>query len=222
MNKSQASLAPVPLRLTAASKDAHFEQMDAQIWNLLVYPLDKHPSVESLWKVKCSIRCPKIDCEYREVLKKPYVPKDLKTADALYLAPDGKPYFIEFKVQPSQNVDEDDILGKAFESLYAAALSVLGDCPMETIRANAEFLVVFKETSDKTKAYYTRKSDTSFKKVTTPLRKIANLLDNDGAPIYFNLDKFKTAGFYHDVHTFDQGQFEQWATRKGLNAPAEV
>ena len=224
MSKKRLSfqLPKISLREAAESEDAAFEQMDSPIWDLPVYSLDKFPSIKSLWKVKCSIRCPKETCAYRDELKTPYVQKDLKTADALYLAPDKKIYFIEFKAQPSGNVDDDDICGKAFESLYAAALSALGDCPMEKIRANAEFIVVFKETSDKTRTHYTQKSAEGFKEFSKKVQGLAHLLDEVGNPIYFNLDRFKARTFYRDVHTFDQGQFEQWATQKHLVAPAEA
>lgn len=224
MSKKRLSfqLPKISLREAAASEDAAFEQMDSPIWDLPVYSLDKFPSIKSLWKVKCSIRCPKETCAYRDELKTPYVQKDLKTADALYLAPDKKIYFIEFKAQPAGNVDDDDICGKAFESLYAAALSVLGDCPMETICANAEFIVVFKSASDEVKNYYTQKSKLDLEKIAKNVQKPGNLLDAQDIPIFFNLDRFKAREFYRDVHTFDKEQFEQWAIQKCLASPAEA
>ena len=224
MSKKRLSfqLPKISLREAAASEDAAFEQTDSPIWDLQVYSLDKFPSMKSLWKVKCSIRCPKETCAYRDGLKTPYVQKDLKTADALYLAPDKKIYFIEFKAQPAGNVDDDDICGKAFESLYAATLSVLGDCPMETICANAEFIVVFKSASDEVKNYYTQKSKLDLEKIAKNVQKPGNLLDAQDIPIFFNLDRFKAREFYRDVHTFDKEQFEQWAIQKCLASPAEA
>lgn len=207
------SLPQVSMREAAASKDATFERMESPIWELRVYHLDKLPSVASLWPAKNS---------NQGDAKGSHQGKQLKTADALYLAPDGKPYFIEFKAQPSRNVEEDDIRGKAFESLYAAALSVLGDYPMETIRANAEFIVVFKQTSAETWDYYTQKSKDDFMKLAKPIQRLGNLLDAKDVPIFFNLDRFKKAKFYRDVHTFDKEQFEQWATQTCLAAPPDV
>lgn len=215
MSKKRRSfpLPKISMREAAASEDATFERMDSPVWDVCVYHLDKLPSVASLWPAKTSTQ---------GNVKGPHKGKQLKTADALYLAPNGKPYFIEFKAQPSRNVNEDDIRGKAFESLYAAALSVLGECPMEAIRAKAEFIVVFKNTSDETRDYYTQKSKDDFMKISKYFQNRGHLLDAENVPIYFNLDRFKKAGFYQDVHTFDKEQFEQWAIQKCLASPAEA
>lgn len=227
MSKARQSI-PLPLvsmREAAESAHARFERMDAPVWDLRAYRLDRFPSVEALWPVKRSLPCRKKNCkkcdtcqektcEKREGTASSYVHKNLKTADALYIASDGNIYFIEFKAQPSRNVDDKDVNGKAFESLYAAVLNVLENRPMAQIRANAEFVVVFKETSTTTRDYYIEKSRFELKQIANKVRKHGDMLDKDGCPIYFGLEKFRKAGYYRDVHTFDATQFEQWAAEK--------
>ena len=207
------SLPQVLMRKAAQSADAGFDDADSPVWNIPVYHLDKFPSVDAYWKVKASVRCPVENCGHRDEPKTPYVPKNLKTADALCLTPHGGIYFIEFKAQPSKNVEKEDLQGKAFESLYAAALSALGDCPMAHIRANAEFVVVFKRLSDSTKTFYTQQSEADFRKISNPIRGRRGLRDRTGSTIYFDLDRFRKAGYYRDVHTFDETQFLEWATK---------
>lgn len=175
--------------------------MLGSIGKVHVCNLDRcHMKVGEIWKV----------CHN----DKGYVGKDFCTADALYeasvrLSCEKTLYFIEFKAQPSHNVDEDSIWAKAFESLYAASLGPLGGWTMEEIRQCSEFVLVVKSITDKTKMYYGTKKD--FDRISDPVLKWAGRKDGEGMSIYFGLEQFKKRGFYRDVHTFSEEQFLEWA-----------
>lgn len=145
------------------------------------------------------------------VTKKDYLSKDLRTSDALYKAANGIFYFIKFKAKDSSSVVEGDIWEKAFESLYAASLVPLKDYSMAHIREHAEFLLVVKSFSDKTKGYYA--SSPEYGKISASIRKLAKYLDADGNPIYFRLAQFRKKRLYRDVHTFSEEQFIDWARK---------
>lgn len=141
--------------------------------------------------------------------------KDFKTADALCICQKegvNAYYFIEFKTQPSGNVRKEELWGKAFESLGAAALTELEEVSMKDIRDHAEFIVVLKTITEETPKY-DKASDQGFKDMTRPLKGYAEEKDNAGAPILFSLQKFVTYGLYRAVHTFDDEQFRKWAEK---------
>lgn len=207
------SFSKVPLRETARSSDVSDAQQFSleDVGEIEVYHLDKdHLSVKDMWFVHCNNR----ECTYREDHG---CMKDFCTVDALYESSNDKFYFIEFKAQPSKNIKKKEVWGKAVESLYAASLTQLGAYSMEDIRKNAEFVLVFKNTSPETDDYYSNrlseknKSDQAFRKLTTKIREPAGLLDEERNPIYFELEQFREKEFYRDVHTFSEKQFIAWA-----------
>ncbi len=175
------------------------------IGEICVCGLDRcHMNVSEIWRIYCS----KKGCSYRS---KGYFTKDFCTVDALYET-STEPrslYFIEFKAQPSTNVEEGDIWAKAFESPYAAALGPLEGWTMEEIRRCSEFVLVVKNITDKTRGYYNTGKD--FNRISDPILKWAGRKDGENKSIYFGLEQFREKELYRDVHTFSEEQFIAWA-----------
>ena len=203
-----------PLSEAAISNDVPKERQFSlgEIGTRKAYNLDdskRHLNLNEVWFVRCS----KKDCQYRT--DQGFL-KDACTADAVYVSSDGKFYFIEFKAQPSGNIKKKEVWGKAVESLYVASLTLLGAHSMDYIRENAEFVLVAKVISPETENHSPKRvedirSDEAFRKFTTPVRGLGACLDGARNPIYFELDRLKKKRLYHDVHTFSEEQFLEWA-----------
>jgi len=66
-----------------------------------------------------------------------------KSVDALYQGNDGRLYFIEFKCQPSKNIDKDSVWGKAVDSLAIGGFMFANDQTIVSAMRQSVFILVY-------------------------------------------------------------------------------
>lgn len=120
------------------------------------------------------------------------------SVDALYEGRDRRYYFIEFKDQPSGNVDRDRVLAKAVDSLTISGYMFANKQPLIDTMTKSVFILVYDNPDAKL------------------LRSLSSLAGSSGAPtdqygekILFGLDRLTKASFYAEVHTWTIDAFRQ-------------
>lgn len=181
-----------------------------------VYSLDackKHFKANDLWRIEKCLRCGKSVCEHKRERRAGFYPKDFRTVDAVCPAPDGVVYFIEFKAKPSTNANEGELWEKAFESIYAALSTIFANMTFTQLCAKAELVVVFKTLVDNHSDTQSQASAEAFGRIAKPIRRCADQVDETArTSIRFGLELFRRKGLYRAVHTFDEVQFNRWAS----------
>lgn len=121
----------------------------------------------------------------------------LASADALSFN-NGKIYLIEFKNQPTRNIDRRVIQKKAFDSIYLLLQAIFPDTNIETLKSKLVFYVV-----------HGGSSTPSFDK----FKEKSNRLANNKEPILdFGLSKYLE--FYSEIYTLSGKDFVKYHLEK--------
>lgn len=120
------------------------------------------------------------------------------SVDALYEGKDNRYYFIEFKDQPSGNVDKDRVLAKAVDSLTIGGYMFASNQSLVDTMKMSVFVLVYDNPDEKT------------------LNALSSLAGARGAPrdqygetILFGMDRLATWSFYSEVHTWTAAAFRK-------------
>ena len=114
----------------------------------------------------------------------------LASADALALN-NGYIYLIEFKNQPTRNVDRRVVQKKAFDSIYLLQQAIFPDISLEDIKKRTIFYVIHRGSSTP--------SFDSFRDKANTLAKSNNKI------IDFGLSRYQE--FYKEIHTLSYKEF---------------
>ena len=146
--------------------------------------------------------------------------EDMASADALYPTEfkDGDAlYFIEFKDRRLAELNEQGADGsdetidielskKASDSLMVLAATLLRDGTMSDVQRRSEFIVVYNDTPPGDE------DPESIRKFADDLAAWSKIgKDKQGVTVLWDLNRFKTAGFYRQVHTWSESQFRKFA-----------
>lgn len=120
------------------------------------------------------------------------------SVDALYEGNDKRYYFIEFKDQPSGNVDRGRVLAKAVDSLTISGYMFANDQTLVDTMRKSVFVLVYDNPDDKF------------------LNALSSLAGPRGAPkdrygeaILFGIDRLATSSFYSEVHSWTADAFRK-------------
>lgn len=120
------------------------------------------------------------------------------SVDALYAGKDNRYYFIEFKDQPSGNIDRDGVLAKAVDSLTIGGYMFANNQTIVDTMKMSVFILVYDNPDEKI------------------LNSLSSLAGSRGAPkdqygeaILFGLDRLTKASFYAEVHSWTADAFKQ-------------
>lgn len=120
------------------------------------------------------------------------------SVDALYEGNDNRYYFIEFKDQPSGNVDKGQVLAKAVDSLVIGCFMFACDKSLVETMTKSVFVLVYDNPDEKF------------------LNALSELAGSGGAPkdqygesILFGIDRLVKSSFYSAVHTWTADAFRK-------------
>lgn len=120
------------------------------------------------------------------------------SVDALYEGKDNRYYFIEFKDQPSGNVDRDRVLAKAVDSLTIGGYMFANNQTIVDTMKMSVFVLVY---------------DNPDEKLLASLSSLAGSRgaqrDQYGEQILFGLDRLTASSFYSEVHTWTAEAFRK-------------
>lgn len=114
----------------------------------------------------------------------------LSSADALSFS-NGLIYLIEFKNQPTRNIDRRVIQKKAFDSIYLLQQAVFNNISIEDMKKRTLFYVIHAGSSSPS-------FDSFKKKASTLAKQNAEIVD-------FGLSKYSC--FYKEIHTLSSKEF---------------
>lgn len=144
--------------------------------------------------------------------------RNLSSVDCFFQTTDGLHYyFIEFKKSTREGFEkwdegsppEESFRKKAFDSLALSGMTSLQGVSGKDIMDKAVFIVVYiPSASDSLAAMelndnLTRLSASNINAVADSIRGMH--------PVMWNLIELKNKGFYHDVHTWPENDFVNWA-----------
>lgn len=107
---------------------------------------------------------------------------------------DGTYYLLEFKNQPSKNVDAGQLARKAFQSFHLFRLAFEQEMSVDESRDHLVLLVVYQDSED----------DVSFEKFRRKVHGLANMPERD--PILFDLRRVY-GKLYREIHTMPRSKF---------------
>lgn len=116
----------------------------------------------------------------------------LASADALSFS-HGNIYLIEFKNQPTRNIDRRVIQKKAFDSIYLLQQALFPDESISKLRDKVIFYVL-----------YSGSSNPSFDKFKSKANSFAH---KEKEPLEFGLSKYRE--FYKEIYTISGKEFER-------------
>ena len=118
------------------------------------------------------------------------------SVDALYEGTDKRYYFIEFKDQPSVNIDKGRVLAKAVDSLTIGGYMFASDQSIVDTMKRSVFVLVYDNPDEKL------------------LNALSSMAGSRGAPkdqygetILFGIDRLEKCSFYSEVHTWTADAF---------------
>ena len=121
-----------------------------------------------------------------------------KSCDALYVGSDGRYYYIEFKDQPSGNVDRDALRTKAIDSLVIAGLTFAGDKKLFDVMKQSVLIIVYNNADDKL-----------LDKLGKAAGNKACRVDRYGESILWGLESLQERSFFNEVHSWSEESFRQ-------------
>lgn len=120
------------------------------------------------------------------------------SVDALYEGNDKRYYFIEFKDQPSGNVDKGRVLAKAVDSLTIGGYMFANNQTLVDTMKMSVFVLVYDNPDDKI------------------LGALSSFAGSRGAPkdqygedVLFSLNRLTASAFYSEVHTWTADAFRK-------------
>lgn len=144
---------------------------------------------------------PDLDGFARGPLKK-YTWQTLPSSDTLVVDKEGFHWFVEFKNQPANNIEGQEIHGKVFGSLLLANLTCSQCMTLRELMSKSIFVVVFPH-----------------RDYSTMLGKALAQDAYGPKAVLWGLDKLVKAEMLHDAHTVTDLEFRQLGPFKGEEQP---